>query len=72
MSALKDAHLHRFGDHVAISLPGRGETKYLTAKEARALAKRLNEAARDIGARKFTDSIFGSPVVKLTNEGNRS
>lgn len=71
MSRLVDCHLHRFGDKVAISLPGKGETKYLSAAEAKELAKQLNKAVRDIAANKFTDSEFGSTVVKLTNEGNR-
>lgn len=68
---MKHANLHRFGDYVALSLPGNGETAYFTAKEARAIAKALNAGARDIAARKFTDSNFGSPVVELTNAGKR-
>lgn len=71
MSRLTNAHLHRFGDYVALSLPGKGETLYLTAKEAQELAKQLNKGARDVKACKFVDSDFGSPVVQLANEGKR-
>ena len=68
---MKDAHVHRFGDYVAISLPGKGETLYLTATEAKALGKVLITGAKDVGAVKFTDSKFGSPVVPLSNAGKR-
>ena len=71
MSRLVNAHLHRFGDKVALSLPGGGETLYLTPKEARAIAKALNAGARDVAAVKFTESSFGSTEVKLTNAGQR-
>jgi len=71
MSRLVNAHLHRFGDHVALSLPGKGETLYFTAKEARAIAKALNAGARDIAAVKFQDSNFGSPEIQLSNQGKR-
>lgn len=71
MSRLVDIHLHRFGDKIAISLPGNGETKYLSSSEAKALAKELNRGVRNIKAKKFVESDFGSPVVKLENEGNR-
>lgn len=69
MSKLTGAHIHRFGDRVALSLPGKGETVYLSAAQARALAKHLNAGARSIKKEKFADSNFGSPVVELTNEG---
>lgn len=71
MSRLVNAHLHRFGDKVALSLPGKGETLYFTPKEARAIAKALNAGARDIGACKFTESNYSSQEIVLANEGKR-
>lgn len=72
MSRLVNAHLHRFGDKVALSLPGNGETKYFSAKEAKALAKHLNACARDIAkVEKFSQSDFKSVEIALANEGNR-
>lgn len=68
---MKNAHLHRFGDLIALSLPGKGETLYFTRKEARAIAKALNAGARDVCACKFTDSTFGSPEIELSNAGKR-
>ncbi|HFH4279289.1 TPA: hypothetical protein ACGJ4S_000993 [Pseudomonas aeruginosa] len=43
---MKNAQIHRFGDRVAVSLPGKGETVYLSEKEARALARVLVDCAR--------------------------
>lgn len=71
MSRLVNAHLHRLGDKIALSLPGNGETLYFSAKEARAIAKALNAGARDIGAVKYQQSNFGSPEIQLSNEGKR-
>lgn len=72
MSRLTNASLHRFGDYAALSLPGKGETKYFTAQEAKALAKALNKIAKSIATERFTDSTVGTITVQLTNEGNRS
>lgn len=71
MSRLTNGRIHRFGDYVAISLPGKGETLYLSASEAKQLAKGLNKCAREVGACKFTDSSFGEFVIPLANEGKR-
>lgn len=46
---------HRFGDCVAVST-GTGETVYLPLKEARAMARAINAAARSIAAERFADS----------------
>jgi hypothetical protein len=57
--AKKNVHVHRFGDRVAVSLPGKGETVYLTVKEARKLARALNGGARDIDKEpRFSQSGF--------------
>jgi hypothetical protein len=66
MVKLKNAHVHRFGDNVAISLPGEGETVYITAAEATKLAKVLNACARDIKACKFSASPFVSTEINLS------
>ena len=41
------ASVHRFNDKVAVYV-GKGETVYITGKEARKLAAALNKCARDI------------------------
>lgn len=49
--------IHRFRDHVGISNGGKGgETAYLTAREARAMAQALQRAARSIERERFGDS----------------
>ena len=63
---LKSAHVHRFGDKAAVSLPGKGETVYLTPKEARKLARALNSCARSIGAVSFRDSDFGTVTIDVS------
>lgn len=68
---LKSAHVHRFGDKAAVSLPGKGETVYLTPKEARALARALQACARDIGAARFTASNFATVTVGISAPGCR-
>lgn len=63
------AQVHRFREKVAIHLPGKGETVYLTQKEARAIARALTSCARDIGARKFTESQFTTVAVEVKTPG---
>ncbi len=49
--------IHRFRDHAGISNGGKGgETAYLTAKEARAMAQALLRVARSIERQRFVDS----------------
>ena len=52
------ASVHRFGDQVAIYV-GDGSTTYLTAKQARALARALRDCAKSVVDEKFVDSAFG-------------
>ena len=55
----KNVQVHRFGGRVAVSLPGKGETVYLTPKEAQRLAKALNAGARNIAQQpRFSESDF--------------
>lgn len=64
---LKNSWVHRFHDRVAVSLPG-GDTKYLTAKEARQLARAMNRCAWDISTTpKFSESHFGTTEVELSD-----
>ena len=51
------ASVHRFGDQVAIYV-GDGSTTYLTAKQARALARALRDCAKSVVDEKFVDSNF--------------
>lgn len=53
---MKNAQVHRFHDAAAISLPGKGETVYLSAKEARKLARALYVVARSIESVSFVNS----------------
>ena len=48
--------VHRFRDAAAISLAGKGETRYLTVKEARKLARALYAIARSIEREPFSAS----------------
>lgn len=49
------AQVHRFGDKAAIYV-GSGETRYMTAKQARAMARALFKVARSIERERFADS----------------
>lgn len=66
---MNGAYIHRFRDKVAISLPGKGPTVYLTPKEARQIAKALNACARDVKALSFTASEFSSTSVDISAPG---
>lgn len=61
------AQIHRFRESVAIYLAG-GKTIYLSPKEAKAIAKALNAAARDIKANPFVESGFSTVVVELIDK----
>ncbi|HEJ3175094.1 TPA: hypothetical protein SL339_000788 [Pseudomonas aeruginosa] len=65
---MKNAQIHRFGDRVAVSLPGKGETVYLSEKEARELARVLVDCARNIkGQPKFSESDFVTASVDIAD-----
>lgn len=53
------AQVHRFRDYVAVYL-GTGETVYLEPKQAHALAKALNKAAKSCETESFSDSTCGT------------
>ena len=53
------ANVHRFGDKVAVYV-GDGSTTYLTAKQARALARALRDCAKSVVDEKFVNSAFGT------------
>jgi hypothetical protein len=72
MARLFNASLHRFHEFVALSLPGKGETLYFNAKEAKELAKALNKIAKSIDTESFLESEVGTITVALLNEGKRS
>lgn len=61
------AQVHRFGDKVAVYV-GNGETTYLTAKQARALARALNGCARSVVNEKFVDSNFRTVEIPEVND----
>ena len=66
------ASVHRFGDQVAIYV-GDGSTTYLTAKQARALARALRDCAKSVVDEKFVDSAFGTrEVPRVTLEDART
>lgn len=50
------AHIHRFRDLVATSLPGTHKTVYLTPKEARAFASAILKATRSVEREPFSKS----------------
>lgn len=51
------ANVHRFRDYVAVHV-GTGETAYLTAKQARKLARALYVATRDVETHSYQDGRF--------------
>lgn len=51
--------VHRFRDYVAVYI-GTGETVYLEPKQARALAKAINKAARSCDNESFSESTCGT------------
>lgn len=62
------ASVHRFGDKVAIYVRD-GSTTFLTAKQARALARALRDCAKSVVDEKFVDSSFGvQEVLEVTKE----
>lgn len=64
----ENAQVHRFGARVAVSLPGTGQTNYLTAKEARTLARELHRCARDVEqVPGFAESRYCTTTVALSN-----
>lgn len=63
--------VHRFHDYTAVHLPGMEETCYLSAKEARALARALNACARSIKNEGFIESTFPTTEIPLENGGRR-
>ncbi len=66
------ASVHRFGDQVAIYV-GDGSTTYLTAKQARALARALRDCAKSVVDEKFVNSEFGTrEVPRVTLEDART
>lgn len=60
--------VYRFGDSVAVSGPG--PTHYMTARDARALARALNRAARSVILERFTDSHVGTFKAPALPHGN--
>lgn len=62
------ASVHRFHNKVAIYV-GNGSTTYLTAKQARALARALRDCAKSVVYQKFVDSSFGCrEILEVTEE----
>jgi hypothetical protein len=57
------ATAYRFCDRVAVHLNGKGETRYLTAKDARALARQINRCARSIKSETVSNSTSGTVTV---------
>ena len=62
---IKTAQLHRFGDCVVMYL-SKGETVYMTPKDAIRLAKHLTACSKDIKSNRFVNGTF--PTVEMTLE----
>lgn len=67
------SHVHRFQGFAAIAFIGvDGETVYMTASDAAALAQALQECADDIRTRpNFAESRFSTAEFALSNNGSR-
>ena len=61
------AQVHRFRDHVALSLPT-GDTTYLTPADALRLTEALRQCAEDTTGLPFTQSRFTATEWTLTDE----
>jgi hypothetical protein len=60
-------YTYRFCDSVAVAFLGcDGDTQYLTAKEARSLARALHAGARSIEREKFAQSNVPITTIPLT------
>lgn len=66
---MKTAQVHRFRNKVAVSLPGKGETVYMTAFDALQLSAALDDVAWDIRHHTFTDSKLAARTIPLSDEG---
>lgn len=67
------AHVHRFQHFAAVAFLGvDGQTVYMTAGDAAALAQALQECVEDIRTRpRFPDSQFTTVSLPLSNNGDR-
>ncbi|MEN3144592.1 hypothetical protein ABDF71_21620 [Ochrobactrum sp. WV_118_8] len=66
------AQVHRFREKVAVSLET-GETAYLSATEARKIARAMNAAAREITKGvAFTDSKVGTVQITLESRNGKA
>lgn len=57
MKIINKGQVHRFGDHVAVSL-GNSETLYMTPQQAALVAQAINGCVSDIHKREFPQSEF--------------
>ena len=66
------ADVHRFCDSVAVAFLGiKGQTVYMSAKEARSLARALHACARSIDSVTFSASNFPTTEIPLNKERAR-
>ncbi len=57
-------NIYRFRERAAVSGPG--QTAYMTAEEARRMARALYKVARSIDDESFTESTVGTVDVDVT------
>ena len=63
------ASVYRFQDKVAIYVGEIWSTTFLTAKQARALARALRDCAKSVVDERFVDSSFGCrEILEVTKE----
>lgn len=67
MANINSGQVHRFRDYVAASI-GTGPTVYMTAKEARAMARALNKAARSVDSEAFHLSAGLTAILTFTRK----
>lgn len=63
------AQVHRFGNQIAIALPGSTATAYLTLAEAELLRRAIVDCSSDIANHEFADSGFRT--VSFETDGKR-
>jgi hypothetical protein len=65
------AQVHRFRDKVAVYV-GNGETVYMTAKEARALARAIGKVAKSVETQTFAQSDCGMSYIVFAKDSNNA
>ena len=59
------SRVYRFGDNVALSIPGNGETLYIDGATARKLCRALERVAKSCASETFADKTVGTVEIEI-------